>query len=83
MYLVFPKEFALTKKEDSDVKEQDEKETVMEESDLDSEDLKVFYPTNQWQVVYPGKLNTVNYLHIMCYSKYRKRLESTVELLKL
>lgn len=48
-------EFALTKKEDSDVKEQDEKETVMEESDLDSEDLKVFYPTNQWQVVYPGQ----------------------------
>ncbi|KAJ6659276.1 hypothetical protein lerEdw1_019322 [Lerista edwardsae] len=47
-------EFALTKKENSDVKEQNEQESV-EELDLDSEDLEVFYPTNQWQVVHQGQ----------------------------
>ncbi|XP_053140932.1 nucleotide exchange factor SIL1 isoform X2 [Hemicordylus capensis] len=48
-------EFALTKKEDSNLKEQNKKELVEEEEDLDSEDLEVFYPTHQWQIVRPGQ----------------------------
>lgn len=74
LYLLFSKEFALTKKEDSDVKEQDKQESV-EESDLDSEDLEVFYPTNQWQVVHQGKLNTADYLCIVLYlEKVQKKV---------
>nr|XP_008113583.1 PREDICTED: nucleotide exchange factor SIL1 isoform X1 [Anolis carolinensis] len=49
-------EFALTKTEDSDLKEENRKELVEEEEEeLDSEDLDVFYPTNQWQRVQPGQ----------------------------
>ncbi|XP_063171736.1 nucleotide exchange factor SIL1 isoform X2 [Candoia aspera] len=51
-------EFALTKKEESDLKEQNKEELEVieeEEEDLHSEDLEVFYPTNQWQIVQPGQ----------------------------
>uniref|UniRef100_J3S0Y3 Nucleotide exchange factor SIL1 n=1 Tax=Crotalus adamanteus TaxID=8729 RepID=J3S0Y3_CROAD len=51
-------EFALTKKEESDLKKQNKEELEVieeEEEDFDSEDLKVFYPTNQWQTVRPGQ----------------------------
>ncbi|XP_026566226.1 nucleotide exchange factor SIL1 isoform X1 [Pseudonaja textilis] len=51
-------EFALTKKEEGDLKEQnkEELEVIAEEEEvLDSEDLEVFYPTNQWQTVKPGQ----------------------------
>nr|XP_020643708.1 nucleotide exchange factor SIL1 [Pogona vitticeps]XP_020643710.1 nucleotide exchange factor SIL1 [Pogona vitticeps] len=51
-------EFALTKKEESDLKEQNKKELVEEEEEeeeLDPEDLEMFYPTNQWQTVRPGQ----------------------------
>uniref|UniRef100_U3FB49 Nucleotide exchange factor SIL1 n=1 Tax=Micrurus fulvius TaxID=8637 RepID=U3FB49_MICFL len=51
-------EFALTKKEEGDLKEQNKEELeVIEEEEevLDSEDLEVFYPTNQWQTVRPGQ----------------------------
>ncbi|KAJ7341531.1 hypothetical protein JRQ81_005739 [Phrynocephalus forsythii] len=51
--------FALTKKEESDLKAQDKKELMEEEEEeeeeLDSEDLEIFYPTNQWQTVRPGQ----------------------------
>ncbi|XP_043376262.1 nucleotide exchange factor SIL1 isoform X2 [Dermochelys coriacea] len=47
-------EFALTKIEDSDLKEENGKESVAED-DLDPEDLEVFYPTYQWQTVRPGQ----------------------------
>ncbi|XP_054851528.1 nucleotide exchange factor SIL1 [Eublepharis macularius] len=49
-------EFALTKKEESDLKEQNKEEVVrVEEEDLDPEDMEVFYPTHQWQTVRPGQ----------------------------
>ncbi|KAF7239838.1 Nucleotide exchange factor SIL1, partial [Varanus komodoensis] len=48
-------ELALTKKEESDANEQNGKELMEEEEDFDSEDLKVFSPTNQWQTVLPGQ----------------------------
>ncbi|XP_032069855.1 nucleotide exchange factor SIL1 [Thamnophis elegans] len=51
-------EFALTKKEEGDLKEQNKEELEVievEEEVLDSEDLEVFYPTNQWQTVRPGQ----------------------------
>ncbi|KAL8172995.1 UNVERIFIED_CONTAM: hypothetical protein K2H54_036361 [Gekko kuhli] len=51
-------EFALAKKEESDLKEQNKKEVVAveeEEEELDPEDLEVFYPTHQWQTVRPGQ----------------------------
>ncbi|EMP36364.1 Nucleotide exchange factor SIL1 [Chelonia mydas] len=51
---VTEKEFALTKTEESDLKEENNKESVAED-DLDPEDLEVFYPTYQWQTVRPGK----------------------------
>ncbi|XP_042706692.1 nucleotide exchange factor SIL1 isoform X9 [Chrysemys picta bellii] len=47
-------EFALTKTEESDLKEETGKESVAED-DLDPEDLEVFYPTHQWQIVRPGQ----------------------------
>ncbi|XP_065265312.1 nucleotide exchange factor SIL1 isoform X2 [Emys orbicularis] len=47
-------EFALTKTEESDLKEENGKESVAED-DLDPEDLEVFYPTYQWQIVRPGQ----------------------------
>ncbi|KAM9128868.1 nucleotide exchange factor SIL1 isoform 4-T5 [Pangshura tecta] len=47
-------EFALTKTEESDLKEENGKESVAED-DLDPEDLEVFYPTYQWQTVRPGQ----------------------------
>lgn len=47
------KEFALTKTEESDLKEENGKESVTED-DADAEDLEVFYPTNWWQTVHPG-----------------------------
>ncbi|XP_059589426.1 nucleotide exchange factor SIL1 isoform X2 [Alligator mississippiensis] len=45
-------EFALTKTEESDLKEENGKESVTED-DADAEDLEVFYPTNWWQTVHP------------------------------
>ncbi|XP_026524347.1 nucleotide exchange factor SIL1-like isoform X2 [Notechis scutatus] len=51
-------EFALTKKEEGDLKEpnKEELEVIEEEEEvLDSEDLEVFYPTNQWQTIRPGQ----------------------------
>lgn len=53
-------EFALTKTEESDLKEENNKESVAED-DLDPEDLEVFYPTYQWQTVRPGNTLMVNY----------------------
>ncbi|XP_019362097.1 PREDICTED: nucleotide exchange factor SIL1 isoform X1 [Gavialis gangeticus] len=47
-------EFALTKTEESDLKEEKGKESVTED-DADAEDLEVFYPTNRWQTVHPGQ----------------------------
>ncbi|XP_034634390.1 nucleotide exchange factor SIL1 [Trachemys scripta elegans] len=47
-------EFALTKTEESDLKEENGKESVAED-DLDPEDLEVFYPTHQWQIVRPDQ----------------------------
>uniref|UniRef100_A0A8C8SKT9 Nucleotide exchange factor SIL1 n=1 Tax=Pelusios castaneus TaxID=367368 RepID=A0A8C8SKT9_9SAUR len=46
-------EFALTKTEESDLEETG-KESVAED-DLDPEDLEVFYPTHQWQIVQTGQ----------------------------
>ncbi|XP_077168861.1 nucleotide exchange factor SIL1 isoform X2 [Paroedura picta] len=49
-------ELALSRKEDSDLKEQNKKEVVMvEEEEFDPEDMEVFYPTHQWQTVRPGQ----------------------------
>ncbi|XP_062981336.1 nucleotide exchange factor SIL1 [Elgaria multicarinata webbii] len=48
-------EFALTTKEESDLNEENRKELVEEEEHLDSEDLEVFSPTNQWKTVLPGQ----------------------------
>lgn len=52
----------MTKKEESDLKKQNKEELEVieeEEEDFDSEDLEVFYPTNQWQTVRPGNGNMV------------------------
>ncbi|XP_075298276.1 nucleotide exchange factor SIL1 isoform X1 [Opisthocomus hoazin] len=49
-----PKEFALTKIEESDIKDDSGKEPVTED-DADPEDLEVFYPTHQWQTIRPGQ----------------------------
>ncbi|RMB93058.1 hypothetical protein DUI87_30564 [Hirundo rustica rustica] len=45
-------EFALTKIEESDIKDDSGKEPVTED-DADPEDLEVFYPTDQWQTLRP------------------------------
>ncbi|XP_075622381.1 nucleotide exchange factor SIL1 isoform X2 [Balearica regulorum gibbericeps] len=47
-------EFALTKIEESDIKDDSGKEPITED-DADPEDLEVFYPTHQWQTVRPGQ----------------------------
>ncbi|KAM9226849.1 nucleotide exchange factor SIL1 isoform 1-T2 [Leptosomus discolor] len=47
-------EFALTKIEESDIKDDSGKEPVTED-DADPEDLEVFYPTHQWQTLRPGQ----------------------------
>ncbi|XP_075020159.1 nucleotide exchange factor SIL1 [Calonectris borealis] len=47
-------EFALTKIEESDIKDDSGKEPVTED-DADPEDLEVFYPTHQWQTIRPGQ----------------------------
>ncbi|NWX08523.1 SIL1 factor, partial [Caloenas nicobarica] len=47
-------EFALTKIEESDMKDDSGKEPVTED-DADPEDLEVFYPTHQWQTIRPGQ----------------------------
>ncbi|XP_066053112.1 nucleotide exchange factor SIL1 isoform X1 [Chamaea fasciata] len=47
-------EFALTKIEESDIKDDSGKEPVTED-DADPEDLEVFYPTDQWQSLRPGQ----------------------------
>ncbi|XP_061857924.1 nucleotide exchange factor SIL1 [Colius striatus] len=47
-------EFALTKIEESDRKDDSGKEPLTED-DADPEDLEVFYPTHQWQTIHPGQ----------------------------
>ncbi|NXI34561.1 SIL1 factor, partial [Galbula dea] len=47
-------EFALTKIEESDMKD-DGGEELVTEDDADPEDLEVFYPTHQWQTLRPGQ----------------------------
>ncbi|XP_053853846.1 nucleotide exchange factor SIL1-like [Vidua macroura] len=47
-------EFALTKIEESDIKDDSGKEPGTED-DADPEDLEVFYPTDQWQTLPPGQ----------------------------
>ncbi|KAM6122997.1 nucleotide exchange factor SIL1 [Phoenicopterus ruber ruber] len=47
-------EFALTKIEESDIKDDSGKEPLTED-DADPEDLEVFYPTDQWQTIRPGQ----------------------------
>ncbi|KAM6988726.1 nucleotide exchange factor SIL1-like [Passerculus sandwichensis] len=47
-------EFALTKIEESDIKDDSGKELGTED-DADPEDLEVFYPTDQWQTLCPGQ----------------------------
>uniref|UniRef100_A0A8C3J3S1 Nucleotide exchange factor SIL1 n=1 Tax=Calidris pygmaea TaxID=425635 RepID=A0A8C3J3S1_9CHAR len=49
-----PDEFALTKIEESDIKDDSGKEPITED-DADPEDLEVFYPTHQWQTLRPGQ----------------------------
>uniref|UniRef100_A0A8C3H0A4 Nucleotide exchange factor SIL1 n=1 Tax=Corvus moneduloides TaxID=1196302 RepID=A0A8C3H0A4_CORMO len=51
---VLPLEFALTKIEESDIKDDSGNEPVTED-DADPEDLEVFYPTDQWQTLRPGQ----------------------------
>uniref|UniRef100_A0A8C3EBX2 Nucleotide exchange factor SIL1 n=1 Tax=Corvus moneduloides TaxID=1196302 RepID=A0A8C3EBX2_CORMO len=46
--------FALTKIEESDIKDDSGNEPVTED-DADPEDLEVFYPTDQWQTLRPGQ----------------------------
>uniref|UniRef100_A0A8C5UFW1 Nucleotide exchange factor SIL1 n=1 Tax=Malurus cyaneus samueli TaxID=2593467 RepID=A0A8C5UFW1_9PASS len=46
--------FALTKIEESDIKDEGGNEPVTED-DADPEDLEVFYPTDQWQTLRPGQ----------------------------
>ncbi|XP_072204234.1 nucleotide exchange factor SIL1 [Excalfactoria chinensis] len=47
-------EFALTKIEESDIKDDSGKEPITDD-DADPEDLEVFYPTHRWQAVRPGQ----------------------------
>ncbi|NXC29539.1 SIL1 factor, partial [Campylorhamphus procurvoides] len=47
-------EFALTKIEESNIKDDSGNEPVTED-DADPEDLEVFYPTHQWQTLRPGQ----------------------------
>ncbi|XP_040429043.1 nucleotide exchange factor SIL1 isoform X1 [Cygnus olor] len=47
-------EFALTKIEESDIKDDSGKEPIADD-DADPEDLEVFYPTHQWQTLRPGQ----------------------------
>ncbi|XP_064017557.1 nucleotide exchange factor SIL1 [Pogoniulus pusillus] len=47
-------EFALTKIEEGDIKDESGKEPLPED-DADPEDLEVFYPTHQWQTIRPGQ----------------------------
>ncbi|NXL84485.1 SIL1 factor, partial [Alectura lathami] len=47
-------EFALTKIEESDIKDDSGKEPITDDG-ADPEDLEVFYPTHQWQTVRPGQ----------------------------
>ncbi|NXA39744.1 SIL1 factor, partial [Eudromia elegans] len=47
-------EFALTKIEESDRKDDSGTEPVTED-EADPEDLEVFYPTHQWQTLHPGQ----------------------------
>uniref|UniRef100_A0A8B9DJ72 Nucleotide exchange factor SIL1 n=1 Tax=Anser cygnoides TaxID=8845 RepID=A0A8B9DJ72_ANSCY len=47
-------EFALTKIEESDIKDDSGKEPIADD-DADPEDLEVFYPTHQWQALRPGQ----------------------------
>ncbi|NWY03508.1 SIL1 factor, partial [Nothoprocta ornata] len=47
-------EFALTKIEESDIKDDSGTEPVTED-EADPEDLEVFYPTHQWQILHPGQ----------------------------
>ncbi|NXW62954.1 SIL1 factor, partial [Eurystomus gularis] len=47
-------EFALTKIEESNIKDDSGEEAVTED-DADPEDLEVFYPTHQWQTIRPGQ----------------------------
>ncbi|XP_069725765.1 nucleotide exchange factor SIL1 [Phaenicophaeus curvirostris] len=47
-------EFALTKIEESETKDDSGKEPITE-ADADPEDLEVFYPTHQWQTIHPGQ----------------------------
>nr|XP_025953531.1 nucleotide exchange factor SIL1 isoform X4 [Dromaius novaehollandiae] len=47
-------EFALTKIEESDIKDDSGKEPATED-EADPEDLEVFYPTHQWQTLHPGQ----------------------------
>lgn len=54
------KEFALTKIEESDIKDDSGKEPITED-DADPEDLEVFYPTHQWQTIRPGNMLMTNY----------------------
>jgi len=53
------KEFALTKIEESDIKDGSGKEPIAGD-DADPEDLEVFYPTHQWQAVRPGNVLMTN-----------------------
>ncbi|NWR80484.1 SIL1 factor, partial [Centropus unirufus] len=46
-------EFALTKVEESDTRDDGGEEPITDE-DVDPEDLEVFYPTHQWQRIPPG-----------------------------
>ncbi|NXG72421.1 SIL1 factor, partial [Baryphthengus martii] len=48
-------EFALTKIEESDIKDDSGKEPTTEAEEPDPEDLEVFYPTHQWQALRPGQ----------------------------
>uniref|UniRef100_A0ACB8GEB6 Uncharacterized protein n=1 Tax=Sphaerodactylus townsendi TaxID=933632 RepID=A0ACB8GEB6_9SAUR len=49
-------EFALTTKEENNLKEQNQEEAAtVEEEELDLEDLEAFQPTHQWQTVRPGR----------------------------
>lgn len=54
------KEFALTKIEESDIKDDSGKEPIADD-DADPEDLEVFYPTHQWQTLRPGNVLLPNY----------------------
>lgn len=67
-------DIALTIKEESDLKEQNEKEVAMaEEEELDPEDLEVFYPTHQWQTVRQGQVLPAG-LHVQLNLQTGERL---------